>query len=185
MTTLAEPKHRSGGAPAENRNGYRHGLKSARDPAGCSYITRQGGQFREALENSLIAENRPIGVYEAALIADAVAYYKHAMKARRWLREHFDELNHDQRLKFSAEEPKALEAVTRCLKSLNLDRTDQQTMWDALDASVVPQPATREAEAAKEGKSHSETQQATQSPAMAPDEASPNGGLATESVLTD
>ena len=120
MTTATEPKRRRGGAPAENRNGFRHGLRSARDPKGCVYITQQGTRFRQSLEDRLIADGREIGPYEAGLIAAGVAHLKHAAKARRWLRVHFDELTYDQRLAFSREEPKSLDSLARCMKELGL-----------------------------------------------------------------
>ncbi len=134
-TTTIEQSKPQGGAPKGNTNAMRHGLRSGSDPPGCSYISKQACEFRNSLEAKILAKTGEIDVYESSLIHTAVAWLKHGLKCRRWLKVNFKDLSADQRVTYSRESPRAFESMTRCLKLLGLDVKPDSDLWSVLDAS--------------------------------------------------
>ncbi len=109
------------GAPKGNTNAMRHGLQSGLMPEGCDYIVKQLSTFRKALDGLVFERRGSIGVYETALIQTAIEWYSHCLKARRWLRVAFNDLNNTDRLYFSREAARALSERDKVLKQLGLD----------------------------------------------------------------
>jgi hypothetical protein len=56
------------GAPAQNRNALRFGLRSSHLPPGCDWITSQCAELRKALEDATLAEKGSIGITDASAI---------------------------------------------------------------------------------------------------------------------
>lgn len=56
------------GAPAQNRNALRFGLRSSHLPPGCDWITSQCAELRKALEDATLAEKGLIGITDASAI---------------------------------------------------------------------------------------------------------------------
>jgi hypothetical protein len=66
------PTERSkGGAPAGNRNSYRHGLYSPRGPQTTIHVDRAANKFRRHLEDQVLALHGEISTLAAALIQTA------------------------------------------------------------------------------------------------------------------
>src|SRR5262245_19631985 len=109
-------KLRRGGAPKRNKNAIRHGLMTTALPPGCTGVRKSVNKFRQAIEK-IVAENLggEISVLAAATINSASRWEQHALLANRWLRIHFAELNHDQRLAYSREVARASSERDKCL----------------------------------------------------------------------
>jgi hypothetical protein len=107
-----------------NTNALTHGMASGVLPAGCSHVVKQLNTFREVIERAAIERRGELDAFTIAGIQTAVSWYRHALLARRWLKNAFDELSHDQRLHFSREEARALAERDKTLKSLGLDRCE-------------------------------------------------------------
>ena len=129
-----KPRKKPGGQPG-NRSNLRHALTTGKLPfKGGHTINRYRNAFRLALEDELLRQRREIGVAEAATIAAAVTWYTHAMKARRWLGEEFENMTLDQRLAFSREEATAMAKVSRLLKTIGIERPTQSNggLWETI-----------------------------------------------------
>jgi len=138
-----ESSHRNrGGAPRQNRNAMRHGLRSSRSPAGLGDVDRQAQAWRRRVEDEFFAKfGREPNPREALLILAATNHVKHARKAARWAREQHDKLSHSERMSYSEAEPKANEAAARCLEKLGLDAGREQDPWDFLSDPPAPADA--------------------------------------------
>ena len=55
-----------GGAPMQNRNAMRHGMRAGQLPKGASYITRETGVLRRALEDAVVDAGGGISIPDAA-----------------------------------------------------------------------------------------------------------------------
>jgi len=151
MSTPTESKTNSrGGAPVGNRNRLRHGLRSRKLPfKGGRTIMRYRNSYRSALEDTLLAQGREIGPYEASCIAAATAWYTHALKASFWLGRAYDDLEPEQRLNFSREEARGMEQMARIVEKLGIDKREQSDLWASFTPPVYvdSEPATTEATA--------------------------------------
>ena len=130
------------GAPLGNTNGVRHGLRMAlpRLPKGCRHIQRQADNLRLALESALQGRARELGPYAAACIAAVAKWQRHGSLAARWLRQREAELSDADRLRYSEAVARAADSVVRLMEKLGLDKSDQDSIFDAL---YGPTPAER------------------------------------------
>jgi hypothetical protein len=120
------------------RRGLRHGLRTRRLPfQGGKAIEQYRNKYRVAIEDELLSQGREIGPSEATHVAAAVLAYEHSMKAGFWLANHYDELNHDQRLTFSREEMRGFAEAAKLLKSLGIDRNNNHDLWSSLHRTHV------------------------------------------------
>jgi hypothetical protein len=111
-----------GGAPAGNRNSYRHGLFSPRGPAGASYIDRAAGKFRRHLEDQVLAVHGEISTLAASLIQTAAEAARTALAELSELRELIDadKLDPQHRTAKRAAALKALDLRDRKVKELGI-----------------------------------------------------------------
>jgi hypothetical protein len=107
-----------------NTNALKHGLTSGTLPAGCSHILAQTNTFENAVKCAAIERRGDLDVFTSAGIQTAVSWYKHALLARHWLKTAYETLTHDQRLSFSREAARALAERDKTLRSLGLDRCE-------------------------------------------------------------
>ena len=102
--TNGKPEKR-GGAPALNRNNWRHGLYSPRLPKTLSYPDKMACQFRRNLEDAVFSVHAEIDLTRAALIHTASEAQKVA-SANRYEKKAAKEkgvLTADLALRFDAE----------------------------------------------------------------------------------
>lgn len=156
-TNPIAPRKPKGGAPPNNANAIRHGLRTGQLPPGCSYVRRLVTTLRDALERATIDAHGEVGVYHAASINTAARFEQVALLAQRWLREGFAEMSHDQRLAYAREIAKASAARDAAIKSLSLDvkasnvleslyaRPLAMLREDQLTATTPPADATTDA----------------------------------------
>lgn len=122
-TTQQVAKRR--GAPQGNTNSVRHGLRSGNLPKGLTWAARRINVFRKVIEDALIAKKGEVNLTDAATINTLVRYERHAILANHWLAKEAENLNPDQRLKYSEAIAKASEARDKHLRLLGLDTEDQ------------------------------------------------------------
>jgi hypothetical protein len=120
------------GAKLGNTSALRHGLTSGSDPA--PYVTRLTSQFRQQVEQAVLAATGSITVAAASEIQAASEWESHRIKAKRWLREAGDKLSLEQKLSFSREAAKAASERTRHLKALCIGSPASRSLWSTLDA---------------------------------------------------
>lgn len=112
-------------APPKNRNATRHGLRAASLPKGASYIARATSELRRAVEDAVLSRKGEISVVDAATVQTVMRFERHAMLCQRWLRMHFEDMNHDQRLRYSAEVARASASRDAALRSLGIESGSQ------------------------------------------------------------
>ena len=76
-----------GGAQPGNRNRLRHGLRTGRLPAHCSYITRATDELRRQLEDEVVKFHGELDVYHAAVIQSIIRHERRAQLLQKWLRD--------------------------------------------------------------------------------------------------
>jgi len=110
------------GAPRENRNALRHGLRAGALPADCKYIEVRLNGFRRQQEDSAMAVRGEVTLQDAANIQTCLRWERHAYLAQRWLNKQYDELKPTDRLSFSREVARASAERDKSLKMLGLDK---------------------------------------------------------------
>jgi len=133
------------GAPANNTNAARHGLKmgltNSMLPKGCSYVRRRLGQFRRVIEQEVLDVHGSINVVQALAIDTAARWCRHAMLAERWLRLRAKEMSDADRLKYSREIAMAAAARDRAVEQLEIDRQPQDLLTAVIQQPMPPQRA--------------------------------------------
>jgi hypothetical protein len=167
MTATLDPPTDTDAEPKKTRrwrSRIRHGLCSRELPIeNGSSIAEYRDRYRRAIENELLdlkADQQitddlvaKIGPTEAKVVAAAVAWYEHFLKASYWLSKHDTEMSLDQRLAFSRDAARGLGEAAKLLKTLGIDRKpDDADEWggltvdwhaiDAQDAATEPPEPT-------------------------------------------
>lgn len=101
---------------AQDRNGLTVGVL----PQKCKHIARQLSAFRRALEARVLTERSEVTVIDQVYIVTATRLERHCLLAGRWLKEAYDSLDVEQRLRMSAEVIRASEARDRSVAKLHL-----------------------------------------------------------------
>jgi hypothetical protein len=127
-----QPKRRSGGAPAGNRNGCRHGLRGAALPRGCERVGREINLFRRALETAVLDARGEITLVDASLINTAYRAERHAQLSQRWLGKEAHDMTPADRLNYSREVVRASESRDKAIDALNLPKRSDDDPWRTL-----------------------------------------------------
>ena len=101
---------------AKDRSGLTVGVL----PQKCKHIARQLSAFRRALEARVLTERCECTVIDQVYIVTATRLERHCLLAGRWLKEAYDTLDVEQRLKMSGEVIRASEARDRAVAKLRL-----------------------------------------------------------------
>jgi hypothetical protein len=127
-------KRGSGGAPSDNQNAYKHGLRSAKLGPGMEYIGRKASMFRKVAEAETLSLRGKLGVWEQSLIQSATQWLITAFKIERLLRLYDDKLTIEQRVNYTERVSRALVERDRCLQRLGLDKGDEalSTLYSGL-----------------------------------------------------
>jgi len=128
------------GAPRDNRNNMRHGLRGSKLPKGCKYIEHRVNALRRQVEDALMATKGSISITDAAAVNSILKWERHGLLAAHWLRHQVDTLSALERLKFSEAIAKASDNRDKALRSLGIDA--KPVPWAAL--TVESQPVTEE-----------------------------------------
>jgi hypothetical protein len=121
------PKANSGGkpgrsgAPRANRNAMRHGLRGGQLPKDARYIELRLNEFRQRLEDAVMAARQQVSLVDAAAIQTCLRWERHAALAQRWLVKAGDDLKPVDRLAFSREIARASSERDKALAVLKLD----------------------------------------------------------------
>lgn len=108
-----------------DRNDMRHGLACGKVPPECKYIELRSNVFRRNLEDAVLSVRDEISLTDAAHVATATAWVRHAMLASRWLRMKESTLSPDQLLRFSETIAKASERRDAAIRHLKLTKAKQ------------------------------------------------------------
>lgn len=135
------PAKSKGGAPAGNRNSYRHGLYSPRGAKGTLYVDRAANQFRRHLEDQVLAAHGEISTLAASLIQTAAEASRVALAELTELREltESDSIKPAERSAKRQAALKALDLRDRKVKELgitwqpNTGPAHDADPWRALD----------------------------------------------------
>ncbi len=138
-----QPAHYCGkpgrsGAPRENINAIRHGLKAGQLPKDAKYIEYRLNAFRRTLEQAVLGARGEVTIPDAATIQTCLRWERHACLAQRWLVKAGDTLKPEQRLTFSREIARASAERDKAIAALKLDRDSRD---GAIDALYVRLPA--------------------------------------------
>jgi hypothetical protein len=124
LSTLAAAESAStavGGAPPENRNRMRHGLRSTRWPDGCERDQRDTQVVRRSLEDAVFDLRGEVSVHDALLINEVVEWERVRRLAGRWLRMDFENLSAADRLSYCRESARAASARNKAIEALGLE----------------------------------------------------------------
>ncbi len=123
------------GAPRENRNAMRHGLKAGSLPKDAKYIEIRMNVIRRNLEDAVIQCRGDVSIEDAAYIQTALRWERHAALAQRWLTKQYNKLKPMEQLKFSHEIASASAKRDTAISMLQLDE-EPTTVIDALYARL-------------------------------------------------
>ena len=134
-----QPAHYCGkkgqsGAPKDNRNGLRHGLKAGKLPLNCKYIESQINSLRRQLEDALMEARGEVSLTDAATIQTVCKWERHGALALRWLRLEQENLKPVERLTFSREIARASAERDKSIACLDLDKRETITLSGYLEA---------------------------------------------------
>ena len=110
------------GAPKQNSNAIRHGLKAGKLPKDAKYIEYQMNALRRTLEETVMQARGCVGLVDAANIQTAVKWERHGALCLRWLRLEGNTLKPEQRLQFSREIARASAERDKAITALKLDQ---------------------------------------------------------------
>lgn len=139
--TQLKPKRM--GPPLGSQNHLKHGLRAGRLPKGCGYISTRVEKLREVIETQLCDQKGEVTITEAATINSMVRWERHALLAMRWLRQHVDDMTHDQRLAYSREIARASSERDKCLRSLKLDEFELEPHDWTTTLAATPLPDSK------------------------------------------
>lgn len=132
------PAQQKRGAQPANQNALKHGLRSAGSlPAGCGWVTTLVTEIRGVLEDAITERDGVVNDYQRCLIQTSCRWEQHALLAQRWLRENYSKLDHSDRLAYSREIAKASAERDKCLKELELNKTNVHDAMALLYGDVV------------------------------------------------
>lgn len=140
------PKQQRGGQPA-NQNAMKHGLRSANVgslPTGCGWIKTVVNEIRRVLEDAISERDGIVNDYQRCIIQTACRWEQHSLLAQRWLRENYVRLDHSDRLAYSREIAKASAERDKCLKELELHKTNVRDAMAVLYGDVVEPTETQQ-----------------------------------------
>lgn len=126
----ATPKR---GAQAGNGNALRHGLRSAKLPAGCKKIEAGAIRLRLDLESEVFECRGSVGVRDAGLIQSALRHERRACLAERWLRTEADTLSITDRLALLREISNATDSRDKCIERLGIVPGSLKSLSDYID----------------------------------------------------
>jgi hypothetical protein len=124
------PRKKRGAQPG-NTSGVRHGLTTSALPPGCKHIQISANRLRRQLEGAVLAARGRVSLTDAAIIATALRWERHASLAGRWLRLRAKDMSPGELLQFSRDVARASAERDRAILLLKLD--------DAPDAPWVEQ----------------------------------------------
>jgi hypothetical protein len=116
------------GAPKENRNAMRHGLRAGQLPKGAKFIEHRMNAMRRQLEDAVIAAKSEISLQDAANIQTCIKWERHGALAQLWLRKKSSELKPNELLNFSREIADASDKRDKAIERLKLD-TKSKAFW--------------------------------------------------------
>ncbi|MCH8047426.1 MAG: hypothetical protein IID44_27320 [Planctomycetes bacterium] len=125
------------GAPRDNRNALRHGLRGGQLPADAKYVENRLNAFRRNLEDAVLVVSGEVDIPAAAAIQTALRWERHACLAQRWLTKAYDELKPLDRLHFSREIARASTERDKAIATLELGTKDNRP-WMADAITVEP-----------------------------------------------
>ena len=120
------------GAPKGNQNAARHYMTSSMLPKHLKFVEHKTNAFRRSLETEVMNVHGAISVSHAAAINTATKFEKHGALAAYYLRTKLDTLSPSDYLKFSEAVAKASASRDKAIARLQLDRTDSDTILEAL-----------------------------------------------------
>jgi hypothetical protein len=146
-TTPVIPAKRGRGAPANNRNALKSGVRSfilGRFPTGGSWVARQCHWLRRELRRDVTARDGSTSTYSEAVICSAIVHEGRRLLLARWLRLEGDKLPVSERANLLDRIGKASDARDACLEKLGLHRrldagNDPLACLDALCAESAPE----------------------------------------------
>lgn len=127
---------RKAGAPKQNRNNLRHGLRGGQLPKDAKYIELRLNAFRNSLEDIVLANRGEVSLTDAAIIQTCLRWERHAALAQRWLTKENNKLKPAERLHFSREIARASTERDKALALLKLD-TAKDPWSEAFDGTVT------------------------------------------------
>ena len=120
------------GAPANNRNAMRHGLRGAGLPNDCGKIETAINRFRRTLEDAVLAARQEIALVDAASINSAYRWERHAHLSQRWLTAEADSMSAGDRLNYSREIARASAERDKAIAALDLPKRPSADPWGTL-----------------------------------------------------
>ncbi len=131
------------GAPAGNRNAWRHGLYSPTRPQPGTYTDKMGNEYRRHIEDRALEIYGEVGAYEAGLIQSATEATKTAMEIMDRVKKYGDAMKVDQVVTCYTAYLRALDMRDRKAKELGiaLPALGDRDLWSTIDS--LP-PATAE-----------------------------------------
>lgn len=126
------------GAPKDNRNNMRHGLKAGKLPADAQYIEHQMNALRRQLEDAVIATKGEVSLTDAAHVQTAIKWERHGALALRWLRVDGENLKPVERLTFSREIARASAERDKAIAAMDLGDKTAGKPW------LLPAPASED-----------------------------------------
>jgi len=129
-------RRRKGGAPRNNRNHMRHGLRGGQLPKDCKYIEMRLNRFRRCLEDALLATRSEVTITDAAIIQTCLRWERHSALAQRWLVKANDELKPVERLSFSREIARASSERDKAIATLKLDEVPKAPWDNVVDGNI-------------------------------------------------
>lgn len=141
--------------PKNNTNATKAGMRGKGWPKGCERDRRKVAKMRDQLRTAKAATTGgEITITAEARIDTACEWAKVGMLAARWLRLHYDQMGHAERLKYAEAAAKAAESRDRAIAALNLDATTKADIFtlirEAQAASVAATDARPAIETAQE-----------------------------------
>jgi hypothetical protein len=119
------------GAPRQNTNAIRHGMRGGKLPKGCQYIEGRVNNLRRQVEAAILELKGEIGILDAASINSVLKWERHGLLAAHWLRHEAEKLSASERLRFSEAIAKASDSRDKNIRMLGLNTT--RDVWAELD----------------------------------------------------
>ena len=118
------------GAPKNNRNSLRHGLRASRLPGDAKHIEQSTDRLRRELEDAVLARRSEMSLRDAALVQSACRHERRALLLERWLRVGGIVLM-AERLSVLKDISGATDQRDKCIERLDIAK-DRQDAFEAL-----------------------------------------------------